>query len=93
MRDGANCATKGSKDKWNRFEAKFPQAQVTKIEIGYWPGDQGLRGLKFFDRDGAIFLQSGLNWIAFSGFATHTVHLKDGERVIGYKSGSDPNID
>ncbi len=30
-------------------------------------------------------LQTGQDWVA-KGFKTQTVHLADGERVIGYKS-------
>ncbi len=30
----------------------------------------------------------GYDWMVDGGFKTHTVHLEDGERVIGYKSRS-----
>ncbi len=46
-----------------------------------------LKGLKFYSKDGAVVLQNGFYCDA-NGFSTHTVHLVDGERVIGYKSGT-----
>ena len=46
-----------------------------------------LRGLKFYTKDGAVVLQTRFDWVA-NGYKTHTVHLEDGERVIGYKSAS-----
>ena len=45
-----------------------------------------LCGLKFYTKDGAVVLQTGFDWVAKSWSKTHTVHLEDGERVIGYKS-------
>ncbi len=51
--------------------------------------DQGVAGLKFYSKDGAIVLQTGHNWVADGEIKTHTVHLQDGERVINYKSESD----
>ncbi len=42
-------------------------------------------GLKFYDKDGAVALQTGYDWVT-NKFKTHTVHLQDGERVVGYKS-------
>ena len=50
-----------------------------------------LVGLKFYGNDGSIVIRTGLDWVAYSGFKTHTVHLADGERVIGYKSRSHPD--
>ncbi len=47
-------------------------------------------GLKFYSKDGAVVLKTGRDWVA-SGRKTHTVHLADGERVIGYKSGTHPD--
>ena len=44
-----------------------------------------LFGLKFYTKDVAVVLQTGYNWVS-KGCNTHTVHLEDGERVIGYKS-------
>ena len=44
-----------------------------------------LFGLKFYSKDGAVVLQTGYDWVA-NGCNTHTVHLEDGERVIGFKS-------
>ena len=43
-------------------------------------------GLKFYSKDGAIVLKTGYDWVAAHCYKTHTVHLEDGERVIGYKS-------
>ncbi len=43
-------------------------------------------GLKFYSENGAIVLQTGYDWDTKSWLKTHTVHLEDGERVIGYKS-------
>ncbi len=34
-------------------------------------------------------LETEYNWVANGQCKTHTVHLEDGERVIGYKSKSD----
>ena len=53
--------------------------------MGFHPGTQRSVGLKFYEKDGAVVLQTGLDWVA-NGFHTHTVNLDDGERVIGYKS-------
>ncbi len=86
FRDGTCCATKGTSNNWSRLDSKQPQAQITKIEIGYYPGTQILTGLKFYAKDGAIVLQTGYDWVADSDFKTHTVDLSDGERVIGFKS-------
>ena len=47
-----------------------------------------LVGLKFYNKDGFIVLESLWNWVGSYGRKTHTVHLADGERVIGYKSRS-----
>ena len=44
-----------------------------------------LTGLKFYSKDGVVVLQSGDVWNATDvSLKTHTVHLEDGERVIGY---------
>ena len=59
--------------------------QLQKIEIGYAPSNKKLLGLKFYSKDGAVVMQTGWDWVAY-GWMTHTVHLADGERVIGYKS-------
>ncbi len=48
----------------------------------YHPHDYLLLGLKFYSKDGAVILQAGADWIA-CGCNTYTVHLADGERVIG----------
>jgi hypothetical protein len=48
-----------------------------------------LVGLKFYGKDGAVVMQNGQDWVA-GGYKTHTVHLADGERVIGYRSRADP---
>ena len=45
-----------------------------------------LYGLKFFAKDGAVVLKTGYDWVANKDLKTHTVHLEDGERIIGYKS-------
>ena len=47
-------------------------------------------GLKFYGKDGAVFLQTGYDWVTNNALKTHTVYLEDGERVIGYKSRSNP---
>ena len=61
--------------------------QLQKIEIGYDPLFQWLVGLKFYSKDGTVVLQTEYDWVAKS-YKTLTVHLEDGERVIGYKSSS-----
>jgi hypothetical protein len=48
-------------------------------------------GLKFYSKDGAVVLKTGYDWVT-KGFITHKVILADGERVIGYKSRTDPNF-
>ena len=90
MKDGANCGTKGSDDNWICHQVSLPQAQISKIEIGYHTGYHWLRGLKFYTRDGAVVLKTAWDWVGSSNYKTHTVLLEDGERVIGFKSGSDP---
>ena len=45
-----------------------------------------LGGLKFYTKDGAVVLKTAWDWVGKSDFKTHTVLLKAGERVIGYKS-------
>ena len=47
-----------------------------------------LVGLKFYGKDGSVVLKTGWDWISDDYLKTHTVHLEDGERVIGYKSRS-----
>jgi hypothetical protein len=39
-------------------------------------------------------MQTGIDWVNdfFRLTETHTVYLEDGERVIGYKSRSDPKL-
>ena len=44
-----------------------------------------LYGVKFYKKDGAVTLQTGYDLVD-DAYKTHTVHLEDGERVIGYKS-------
>ncbi len=53
-------------------------------KIGYHPEDQMFVVLKFYSKDGAVNLQNRFGW--FADFETHTVHLENAERVIGYKS-------
>ncbi len=45
-----------------------------------------LYGLKFYSKDCAVVLKTGYDWVARSWCRTHTIHLDNGERVIGYKS-------
>ncbi len=86
LADGANCGLQGSPGcNWSSLQISKPQAQLSKIEIGFEPWDQRLYGLKFYSKDGAVVLQTGYDWVA-DFFPTHTVYLEDGERVIGYKS-------
>ena len=50
-----------------------------------------LLGLKFYTKNGAVVLKTAYNWLADGDWCkTHTVLLEDGERVIGYRSRSDP---
>ena len=49
-----------------------------------------LYGLKCYSKDGAVVFKTGFDWYGW-GHKTHTVHLEDGERVIGYKSRAYPN--
>jgi hypothetical protein len=67
--------------------------QLQKVEIGYDPNSQRLYGLKFYGKDGAVVLKTGFDWFDYTGWKTHTVHLADRERVIGYRSRSDPIVD
>ncbi len=46
-----------------------------------------LVGLKFFSKDGSVVLQTDDGLVA-DDEQTHTVHLNDGERIIGYQSRS-----
>ena len=39
-----------------------------------------------YSKDDAVVLQTGYDWVSVDGYKTHTIHLEDGERVIGYKS-------
>ncbi len=50
-----------------------------------------LVGLKFYSKDGAVVLETGYDWVTGGYYNTHTVLLEEGERVIGYKSRTDPN--
>ncbi len=56
--------------------------QLSKVEIGYNTNTRLLIGLQFYSKDGAVVLKTESEWVA-AGFPTHTVHLEDGERVIG----------
>ena len=49
-------------------------------------------GLKFYDKDGAVVLHTGFNWTTYRINKSHSINLEDGERVIGFKSGSEPNF-
>ncbi len=90
LKDGANCGTKGDADNWTCHQVSLPQAQISKIEIGYGTVPI-LFGLKFYSKDGALVLKTARDWVGHSNVKTHTVQLEDGERVIGFKSGSDPS--
>ena len=75
---------------WKRIPINKPEA-LKKIEIGYWPNSQKLAGFKLYAGDGTVLLTTELPWDFYKVWA-HTVHLDDGERVIGYKSSkSDPD--
>ena len=39
-----------------------------------------------YSKDGSVVLQTFWHWSGKIDYWTHTVHLEDGERVIGYKS-------
>ena len=92
LKDGANCGTKGSGNYWPSLQISQPQAQISKIEIGYNPIHNNLGGLKFYSKEGAVVLKTGWDWINSGNCYTHTVHLQNGERVIGFKSRTCPNI-
>ncbi len=49
-----------------------------------------LVGLKFYGKDGSVVLKTEWDWISDDYLKTHTVQLEDRERVIGYKSSSNP---
>ena len=51
-----------------------------------------LLGFKLYAKDGAVVLQTRYDWLAHRAGTTHTVHLEDGERVIGYKSRTGPDV-
>ncbi len=59
-------------------------AVVNKIEIGY-NSRGGLYGFKLYAENGAIVLQTGLDWVQY-GCPTHTENLDEGERILGYIS-------
>ncbi len=71
---------------WERILINQPQAQLKKIDIRYNTSSKILSGLKFYFKDGAIIFEDTYGWDSNDRFKTHTVHLDDGERVIGYKS-------
>ncbi len=60
--------------------------------IGYLRDIKDLVGLKFYSKDGAVVLKTGWDWVGKISYETHTVHLADGERVIGYKSRTYPDF-
>jgi hypothetical protein len=66
--------------------------QLQKVQIGYNSFNQCLVGLKFYFKYGAVLPETEWNWVS-NGYSTHTVHLEDGERVIGYRSRSKPIFD
>jgi len=49
-----------------------------------------LQSLKLYDNDNAVILETGFNLVK-NGDETHTVHLKDEERVFEYSSAAYPN--
>ncbi len=67
--------------------------QLAKVEIGYRLISHLLLGLKFYSKNGAVVLETGFDWDEIDYYKTHTVHLEDGERVIGYRSRSNPKFD
>ncbi len=84
--DGANCGSGEPGKYWSSLQISQPQAQLQQVKIWYDPNDQRLLGLKFYGKDGAVVLETGHKWPANTWCKTHTVHLEDGERVIGFKS-------
>ena len=48
------------------------------------------KGLKFYEKDGAVVLQTGYDWVSDIYSFSHRVYLEDGERIIGYRSRTDP---
>ena len=66
--------------------------QIRKVQIGYRPDTHKLLGLKFYSKDGAVVLETGLDWDDDDDYETNTVLLADGERIIGYKSRRNPPI-
>ena len=53
--------------------------------MGYHEDVHLLVGFKFYDKNGVVVFATRWDWVKI-GFKTHTEHLEDGERVIGYKS-------
>jgi len=49
-----------------------------------------MAGLKFYAEDGAVVLLTGFDWVHKSGLKIQTVHFEEGERVIGYKTRTEP---
>ncbi len=52
-----------------------------------------LQALEFHSKSGWVVLKSGHDCIYGSPLVTHTEHLDDGERIIGYCSEVSPDLD
>jgi len=68
------------------FIVKKPHDKVEKIEIRYHANNQLLHGLKFYDKDDAVVLQTGFNLVAYSASRTHTIYLENEQLLIGDRS-------
>ena len=66
---------KASADDWTCHQVSLPQAQISKIEIGYATKDHWLGGLKFYNKDGAVVLKTAWDWVHKKNCETHTVLL------------------
>ena len=66
MKDGANCGTQGNADNWTCHQVSVPQAQISKIEIGYRTDTNWLVGLKIYTKDGEVVLETAWDWVEYS---------------------------
>ncbi len=83
--------------KTNTKEAEFKEeilnpadACVRRVIIYYYHNDydssERMNGIQFLDKDNESILRAGY-WSADSCFKEHRIDLKEGERILGVKSG------
>ncbi len=87
LKDKSTCNTEAF-DPLYSVSIQPADAVVKKIEICYYSCDYGkLCGFKLYAENGAIVLQTGVDWVE-DGYPTHTENLDEGERIIGYISST-----